>query len=184
MGIESEDQSENQQVLGRRQADDARRHSSVLEKPASLPPRVVEAVFNRRNRICPPVGYAIFDRAGNGLDGLRESRPAAIAVPGNFRPNRHAPRAAHSPVNGHLREHPKRARVPNSNYFFRSSLIFESYRNWTALPFRNAIRKETPEFEGGIRLARPVENGLFEVEMLRRAVGELPSPAWNVVRLR
>src|SRR6266851_7833384 len=181
MRIESEYQSENQQVLSRRQTNHARRQSSVLEKPASPSPRVVETVFHSRNRIRPLVGYAIFNRACNGLDGLPESRPAAIAVPGNFRPKRHAPRAAHDPVNRHLCGHPKCARAPNSNYFFRSSLIFESYRHWTSLPFRNAIRKETPEFQCGIGLVRAIEDCLLDVHVLRGGVDELPAGTRNIV---
>src|SRR5260370_42299710 len=96
--IEGEDQPENEQVLRWRQANHAGRHIAVSEKPAALSPRVIEAVFEPCNRICPPVWDAIFERGRDGFDGLGESRPAASAVPGEFGTKRHAPRAARSPV--------------------------------------------------------------------------------------
>src|SRR5258708_18494039 len=82
--IEGKDQSEYEQVLHGRQANHAGRHIAVSEKPAAFSPRVIESVFEPRNRICPPVWDAIFERGRDGFDGLRESGPAAIAVPGEF----------------------------------------------------------------------------------------------------
>src|SRR5258708_38178550 len=182
--IEGEDQSENEQVLRWRQANHAGRHIAVSEKPAALSPRVIEAVFEPRNRICPPVWDAIFERGRDGFDGLRESGPAAIAVPGEFGTKRHAPRAAHGPVNRQLRRHPQGARAPSYINSLCSNLIFKCSRKMIHLPLGDAIRKETPEFERSVGLVRPVENCLFDGEMLRCTIGDLPAGTRNIVGMR
>src|SRR6266851_267551 len=182
--IEGEDQSENEQVLRWRQANHAGRHIAVSEKPAALSPRVIEAVFEPRNRICPPVWDAIFERGRDGFDGLRESGPASVTIPGNLRPQRDTPRTAQSSVHGQLRSHPQRARAPSNVNSLCSNLIFKCSRKMIHLPLGYAIRKETPEFQCGIGLVRTVKDRLLNIQMLRRGVGKLPAGTRNIVGMR
>src|SRR5205807_9219097 len=144
-------------------------------------PRIVEAVFEPRNRTGPFVRLPVFQCSGERFDQLPESRPASVAIPGNLRPQRNTPRAAQRFVHWQLRKHPKRARVPGDVNSLSSDLIFKCGRKAASFPLGNAIRKETPEFERRIRLLRAIEDGLLNTHVFRGAVGELPAGAWNIV---
>ncbi len=82
--IERYDQTEYQKVLCRRQAGHSRPDFSV-EKATSRTARIVNPVFQPESCCGLLVRDPIFQRGGVGLDGLRESRGAAIAVPIHFR---------------------------------------------------------------------------------------------------
>src|SRR5258706_7037476 len=99
-----------------------------------------------------PQRRAIFERAGDGLDGLWNSGPATVAIPSDFRPHGCAPARLEGPMGGKLRRDPARSRPCWSRNFFGGALEFKRDRQPVALPFHNAVRESTPELRRRFRL--------------------------------
>src|SRR5512135_2411491 len=89
--IESEDHTQRQQVLARRQADHAGRDLGTLKETAVGTARVVVPVLQPKNRIRLPVWHAQLKRGCNRLYRLGEAGDAAVPVPVHFRPHCRTP---------------------------------------------------------------------------------------------
>src|SRR5215475_6546465 len=179
--IEGEYDAEHEQMLCRCQLDNAGSGFCAAEETTTTPTRIVKAVLQPQEGAGLAIGDAVLDRSRNCFDGLWKPGPATVAVPCNLRPDRYAPVLIDCPMHRQLRGHPIGARASGSSDFFRPELILERNHPGIALPLRDAVRKEAPEFERGVGLMRTGENGFLQSPMGRRFVGQLAAGAGNIV---
>src|SRR5574340_1545539 len=84
-------------MLVRRQADHAWLDLPSGKKPPARPGGFVPSVLKPHHRVGPFVRNPVFDRGRDRLDELLRSRPAAVPVPIELRPDREGPRPRHMP---------------------------------------------------------------------------------------
>src|ERR1700682_3630490 len=150
--IGREDHSEDQKVLGWFQSDHTRSDEAIIEKAAAVSPRVINPVFQSEKRAGRSIRDAVLDRAGERLDPLLRSRPAPAAIGGEFWPNRRAPSFVDGPVHGELGRSPPRALIATTSDSLARELILKRGCEAIALPFRDRVGKDPPEFESSVRL--------------------------------
>src|SRR5262249_40415528 len=127
------------------------------------------------------VWNAIFKGRGVGLHRLKESGRTAVAVPINLRTNGQTESRGEGIMNRQLGSHPKRARIPGRGDFFRSDYVFEGSGEPLSLPFRDAVRQESPELERGVGFVGAVKHRLLQCHLVSCLVSKLAARTRNVI---